>query len=84
VELDEELAKAKGIKSGDMVKVSSKTCHIKAVAVVTKRLKVLEVNDRKIHTVGIPHPWGFKGVAKNVYYRQHTDPVCGRREHPDP
>lgn len=77
VELGEELAREKGIKSGNMVKVSSKRGHIKAVAVVTKRLKVLDVNGRKIHTVGIPIHWGFKGVAKNGYIANTLTPFVG-------
>ena len=77
VEIDEELARAKGVSSGDLIKVSSKRGHIKAVAVVTKRLKVLEVNGRKIHTVGIPIHWGFKGVAKNGYLANTLTPFVG-------
>ena len=77
VEIDEELAKQKGIKSGDKVKVSSKRGHIKAVAVVTKRLKTLDVDGRKVHTVGIPIHWGFKGVAKNGYIANTLTPFVG-------
>lgn len=77
VEIDEELAKAKGIKSGDKVKVSSKRGHIKAVAVVTKRLKALDVDGKRVHTVGIPIHWGFKGVAKNGYIANTLTPFVG-------
>jgi formate dehydrogenase-N alpha subunit len=77
VELGEELAREKSIKSGDRVKVSSKRGYIKAVAVVTKRLKTLDVNGRKVHTVGIPIHWGFKGVAKNGYIANTLTPFVG-------
>lgn len=77
VEIDEELAGKKGIKSGDRVKVSSKRGHIKAVAVVTKRLKALDVDGRRVHTVGIPIHWGFKGVAKNGYIANTLTPFVG-------
>jgi len=77
VEIDEELARVKGVSSGDLIKVSSKRGHIKAVAVVTKRLKVLEVDGRKVHTVGIPIHWGFKGVAKNGYLANTLTPFVG-------
>jgi len=77
VEIDEELAGKKGIKSGDHVKVSSKRGHIKAVAVVTKRLKALDVDGRRVHTVGIPIHWGFKGVAKNGYIANTLTPFVG-------
>jgi formate dehydrogenase major subunit len=77
VEIGEELAKEKGIKAGDRVKVSSNRGHIKAVAVVTKRIKVLDVDGKKIHTVGVPIHWGFKGVAKNGYIANTLTPFVG-------
>jgi formate dehydrogenase major subunit len=54
VEIGEELAKEKGIKNGDKVKVSSNRGAITAAAVVTRRIPMLECNGKKIHTVGIP------------------------------
>ena len=77
VEIGEELAKEKGIRSGDQVTVSSKRGHIKAVAVVTKRLKALVVDGKLLHTVGIPIHWGFKGVAKNGYLANTLTPFVG-------
>jgi formate dehydrogenase major subunit len=44
---------------------------VRATAVVTKRLKPLQVDGKTVHTVGIPIHWGFKGVAKQGYPRQH-------------
>ena len=60
VEIGEALAAEKGIQKGDMVKVTSRRGYIKAVAVVTKRLKALEVNGRTVHHVGIPIHWNMK------------------------
>ena len=77
VEIGEELAKEKGLSHGDRVKVSSKRGYIKAVAVVTKRIKMLEVNGQKVHTVGIPNHWGFKGLAKNGYLANTLTPFVG-------
>ena len=77
VEIGEELAKSKGISAGDMVKVTSNRGHIKAVAVVTKRIKTLDVDGKKVHTVGIPIHWGFKGVAKNGYIANTLTPYVG-------
>ena len=67
VEIGEALAAEKGIKAGDKVKVSSNRGYIKAVAVVTKRIKPLQVDGKTVHHVGIPLHWGFKGVAKNGF-----------------
>ena len=77
VEIGEDLAKEKGIASGQMVKVSSNRGFIKAVAVVTKRIRPLECNGKKVHTVGIPIHWGFKGVAKNGYIANTLTPFVG-------
>ena len=38
--------------------------YIKAVAVVTKRIKALDVDGRKVHTIGVPLNWGFTGRTK--------------------
>jgi formate dehydrogenase major subunit len=77
VEIGEELAKEKGIVAGDKVKVRSSRGFIKAVAVVTKRIKALDVDGRKVHTVGIPIHWGFKGVAKPGFIANTLTPFVG-------
>jgi formate dehydrogenase major subunit len=74
VEIGEELAKEKGIKNGDMVKVRSNRGEIKAAAVVTRRVKMLECDGKKVHTVGIPIHWGFIGVAKNGFLANTLTP----------
>lgn len=53
MEISETLAAAKGINNGDRVTVSSKRGFIRAVAVVTRRLKPLNVNGQQVETVGI-------------------------------
>ncbi len=77
VEIGEELAKEKGIKAGDTIRVKSNRGFIKAVAVVTKRLRTLEVDGKKVHTVGVPIHWGFTGVAKNGYIANTLTPFVG-------
>ncbi len=77
VEVGEELAKAKGIKAGDRVVVRSNRGHIKAVAVVTKRLMTVNSAGKKVHTIGIPIHWGFQGVAKNGYITNTLTPFVG-------
>jgi formate dehydrogenase major subunit len=66
-----------GIRSGDHVKVSSKRGYIKAVAVVTKRMKVLKIEGRDIHHVGIPIHWGFKGLTKPGFLANILTPFVG-------
>jgi formate dehydrogenase major subunit len=63
VEIPEEVAKEKGIKNGDRVRVTSKRGKLEVLAVVTKRLGGLEVNGKKVYHIGIPIHWGFVGIA---------------------
>ena len=77
VEIGEELAKEKGIKQGDRVKVKSNRGEVVAACVVTKRMKALEVNGKKVHHVGIPIHWGFKGVTQNGYLANALTPFVG-------
>jgi len=77
VEIGEELAKEKGIVAGDRVKVRSNRGFIKAVAVVTKRIKALDVDGRKVHTVGIPIHYGFKGATKPGFITNTLTPFVG-------
>jgi formate dehydrogenase-N alpha subunit len=77
VEISEGLAKAKGIEHGDTVKVSSKRGFIKAKAVVTRRLRTLQVNGQEVDTVGIPIHWGFEGVARKGFIANTLTPFVG-------
>ena len=77
VEISEELAKEKGIKHGDSVKVSSNRGHIVTKAVVTKRIKPFPVNGQKVHLVGIPFHWGFTGQTKPGYIANTLTPFVG-------
>lgn len=77
VEIGQELAAAKGIKNGDMVKVSSNRGYIKAAAVVTPRIPQLDVDGKKVDTVGLPNHWGFVGLAKPGYLVNTLTPFVG-------
>jgi formate dehydrogenase major subunit len=77
VEIGAALAKELGIVSGDQVKVSSNRGHIQAVAVVTKRLRALQVEGKTLHHVGVPIHWGFKGVARPGYLANTLTPFVG-------
>jgi formate dehydrogenase major subunit len=67
VELPEGLAREKGIKTGDMVRVRSKRGMIEVRALVTRRVGQVEVGDKKVWQVGIPIHWGFVGVAAEMF-----------------
>jgi formate dehydrogenase major subunit len=63
VEIPEELAAQKSIKSGDRVRVRSKRGKIEVLALVTKRLAPTMIDGQKVFQVGLPIHWGFVGVS---------------------
>jgi len=77
VEIGEDLAKEKGIAAGGMVRVWSKRGSVKARAVVTKRIKPMMCDGKKVHVVGIPLHWGFVGAAKKGFGPNSLTPFVG-------
>jgi formate dehydrogenase major subunit len=62
VEMSEELAAAKGIINGDLVRVTSARGSIDLKACVTKRFKPFIINGQTIHEIGMPWHWGWAGM----------------------
>ena len=61
-EIPEEMAKEKGIANEQMLKVSSARGTIQGKALVTKRLRPLQVDGKSVYQIGFPIHWGFAGV----------------------
>ena len=59
IRISEELAKEKGIKNGDEIRVWNNRGSIKAFAMVTVRYQPLEINGKKTHTIGLIHHWSW-------------------------
>jgi formate dehydrogenase major subunit len=62
VELPAELAREKGIGTGDMVRVWSKRGKMEVRALVTKRLGALTIDGKTVFQIGIPIHWGYVGI----------------------
>ena len=77
VEISEQLAKEKSIKSGGWVRVWSKRGSVKAKAVVTKRIAPLTCDGKTVHIVGIPLHWGFTGAARKGFGPNSLTPYVG-------
>ncbi len=60
VEMSEELAKDKGIGSGDKVIVSSGRGKVWAIAWVTERFKPFKIAGSTVHQVGLPWCFGWQ------------------------
>jgi formate dehydrogenase major subunit len=65
VEIPAELADNMGLRGGEKVKVSSARGHYIAKAMVTKRIKGMTVDGKKVFQIGIPIHWGFRGIAED-------------------
>lgn len=77
VEISEQLAAEKNIKSGGWVRVWSKRGSVKAKAVVTKRITPLKCDGKTVHIVGIPLHWGFMGATKKGFGPNSLTPYVG-------
>ena len=81
-ELDPVLAKAKGIKNGDKVVLTSPRGKIECVAMVTPRLKPYTANGKTVHVIGTSWHFGWLvpedgGDAANLLTAMVGDPNTG-------
>jgi formate dehydrogenase major subunit len=63
IEMSPELAQEKGVKNLDLVKVTTLRGTVQAKALVTPRLRPLQVNGRTLHLIGAPWHFGYMGLA---------------------
>jgi formate dehydrogenase major subunit len=68
VEVPAELAREKGIETGDMVRVWSKRGKLEVKALVTKRLGALTIDGKKVFQIGIPIHWGYVGIKTGDHW----------------
>ena len=65
VEIPVELAAELGIKGNDKVKVTSARSYYVAKAFVTKRIKPMMIDGKKIYQIGIPIHQGYRGIQED-------------------
>jgi formate dehydrogenase major subunit len=65
VEIPAELANDMGLRGGEKVRVSSARGEYIAKAMVTKRIKPMQIDGKKTYQIGIPIHWGFRGIAED-------------------
>jgi formate dehydrogenase major subunit len=66
VEIPMELAADLGIKGGDKVKVSSIRASYQAKAMVTRRIKPMTIDGKKVYQIGIPIHYGYRGIQEDA------------------
>ncbi len=85
VEMPEGLAEELGIKNQQTVRVTSVRGSVLGKAQVTKRIKPMTVNGRRVWQIGIPIHWGFAGRVTgplaNFLTPTALDPNCSIPEY---
>jgi formate dehydrogenase major subunit len=61
-----ELAQELGIRGGDKVKVTSARSFYIAKAFVTKRIKPMMIDGKKIYQIGLPINQGYRGIQEDA------------------
>jgi len=65
VEIPVELAEEKGIRGAEMIKVTSARGTYMAKAFVTKRIKPMMIDGKKVYQIGLPIHQGFRGIQED-------------------
>ena len=60
-----ELAQELGIRGGDKVKVTCARSFYIAKAFVTKRIKPMTIDGKKVYQIGIPIHQGYRGIQED-------------------
>jgi formate dehydrogenase major subunit len=66
IEIPAELADDMGLHGGETIKVSSARGHYIAKAMVTHRIKPMQIDGKKTYQIGIPIHWGYRGIAEDA------------------
>jgi formate dehydrogenase major subunit len=66
VELSEEHARELNLKNSDKVRVTSARGFIEGKAMITKRIKPMQVAGKTVHQIGFPIHWGFLGRGEQA------------------
>jgi formate dehydrogenase major subunit len=84
VEIPPSLGTKLGVKSGDLVTISSARGEVTVKALVTPRMKPLQVDGREVTIVWMPYNWGFQGLSPGASVNFLTidagDPGAGTQE----
>ena len=70
VEISVELAREKGIKSGDQIFIKSARGQAEAIAMVTARLKPFTIDGKIVHQVALPWHFGWVNFGNQDIQRQ--------------
>ncbi len=63
-EVSPELAAERGLEHGGWATIVTARTAIEARVMVTDRIPPLTVQGRRVHQVGLPYHWGFRGLSR--------------------
>ena len=63
-EISPELAVEVDVTNGEMITVTTARASIRARALVTPRMPSLDIDGRRVHQVGLPYHWGYRGLVR--------------------
>jgi len=63
-EVSPELAAEIGLQHGDLATISTPRGSIHARVLITRRMRPMWIDGRRVHQVGLPYHWGYKGMSK--------------------
>jgi formate dehydrogenase major subunit len=63
-EISPELAGEIGLEHGGWATITTPRAAIEARVLVTQRMRPMWINGNRVHQVGLPYHWGYKGRAK--------------------
>ena len=66
IEIPAELGDDLGLRGGEKIKVTSARGEYVAKAMVTKRIKAMQIDGKKTFQIGIPIHWGYRGIAEDA------------------
>ena len=66
IEVSPELAEEIGLIHHGWAAVSTPRSSIRARVLVTRRMRPLWIEGRRVHQVGLPYHWGYKGIARGA------------------
>jgi formate dehydrogenase major subunit len=65
-EVSPELADEIGLQHGDWAKITTPRGSVQAKVLVTRRMRPMWIDGRRVHQVGLPYHWGYKGMSKGA------------------
>jgi formate dehydrogenase major subunit len=63
-EVSPELAEQAGLTHGEWATIATPRASISARVLITRRMRPMWIAGQRIHQVGLPYHWGYKGQSK--------------------